>query len=225
MFDLSGVGFRVLPGPLVHLDQLRSASSTEFDLNWVMTLNPHFIALELQHQYSGSVPGEYFKPSVSLFVDDEKKWREREREAEKLFLMSCMRCDVELKYKCWADFFFFQRENLFSLWILSAVVCSLLMFHPQPSQLRSKRHPPSKLRIVYTWFTCLIKIYCVVNAFHNSYCLSHLKSDGCTSEKMSKKWLCCVHLVEHAQKMLGLIIPRVCHEIWNVSRRMIFIHF
>lgn len=73
--DLSGVGFCVLPRLLVHLDQLQSASSTEFHLNWMMTLNPHFNAPEQQqqqHRYSGSVPVEYFRPSVSPFVDDEK---------------------------------------------------------------------------------------------------------------------------------------------------------
>lgn len=84
-----------------------------------MTLNPHFNAPEQQqqHQYSGSVPVEYFRPSVSLFVDDEKnkKKQKKEREVERLFLMSCMTCDVELKSKCRADFFSRKKKNLFSL--------------------------------------------------------------------------------------------------------------
>lgn len=55
----------------------------------MMTLNPHFNAPEQQQQqqYSGSVPVEYFRPSVSLFVDDEKnkKKKKRERGRETIF--------------------------------------------------------------------------------------------------------------------------------------------
>lgn len=83
-----------------------------------LTLNPHFNVPE--QQSSGSVPVEHFRSGVSLFVDDGEK-KKKIYMAEILFLMSCMRCDVELSTNVQLMFHF--SENV-PRWILSAVVCS-----------------------------------------------------------------------------------------------------
>lgn len=102
---------------------------------------------------------------VSLFVDDEKnkqkKKSKRERQRDYFW---CHAWHV-IKSKCRADFFPGKEKSVF---FVNFKYSCLLAPHVPPAAIPAEEQTSSSLSrlwIVYTWFMCSIKMYCVVNAF------------------------------------------------------------